>query len=162
MSDLHSTPATAAGKPNKPYPDFPLFPHAAKQWAKKIRGKLHYFGPWADPDGALARYSEQKDALHAGRTLRPDPETLTVKDAGNAFLNHKKALLDAGKLAPLTWVKDKTAAELVVSAFGKKRLAADLGPDDFAALRKKMAARWGGLPPGRHDAMRPVHLPTCP
>jgi hypothetical protein len=28
---------------------------------------MHYFGPWADPDGALAKYDKEKESLHAGR-----------------------------------------------------------------------------------------------
>jgi integrase len=120
-----------------------LFPHAAGVWAKKIRGKLHYFGPWEDPDGALARYEEQKEALHSGRTPRPDPEAVTVKDVCNSFLNHKAALRDAGELAPRTWDEYCDACDLLVKRFGKARLVDDLRPEDFASLRAHMAERWG-------------------
>src|SRR5262245_40992818 len=143
MSDRDSTASPAPDKPAKPYPDFPLFAHAAGYWAKKIRGKLHYFGPWADPDAALAKYLDQKDALHAGRVPRPGPEAVTVKDVVNAFLNHKRTLLDTGELSQWTWRDYKIACDLLVSRFGKNRLAADLSAADFAALRTRMAARWG-------------------
>jgi integrase len=148
MSEKDSTTPSAAdktAKPAKPYPEFPLFPHATGRWAKKIRGRLVYFGPWDDPDGALRRYNEQKEALHAGRKPRPDPDALTVKDAANSFLNTKKALLDAGELSSHTFAKYVTAGEVLVAHIGKARLVADLDPTDFAALREKMARRWGPL-----------------
>src|SRR5580704_14102220 len=96
----NSTSAAISGKPIKPYPDFPLFPHATKRWAKKIRGQLHYFGPWSDPDAALAKYLEQKDALHAGRKPRVEVDGVTVKDVCNAYLNHKQGQVDQRELSP--------------------------------------------------------------
>jgi hypothetical protein len=91
----HSTTRTTADnpapKPAKPYPAFPLIAHPAGQWVKKIRGKLYSFGVWADPDAALKKYFDQKDALHAGRKPRVESEGLTIRDLGNRFLNAKLA-----------------------------------------------------------------------
>jgi integrase len=146
MSKPDSTSALGPGKtpkPTKPYPDFPLFPHATRRWAKKIRGQMHYFGPWSDPDGALKKYLEQKDALHAGRKPPPDAKAITVKDAANAFLNAKMALLESGELSPHTFANYKRAAETLVAHAGKARLVADLDPQTFASLRNKMTKKWG-------------------
>jgi integrase len=143
MTERHSTAPAPCGKPAKPYPEFPLFPHATRRWAKKIRGKMHYFGPWDDADGALKKYLEQKDALHAGRKPRPDGVVVTVKDVANDFLNVKQALVGAGELSQRTWDDYKEACDLLVGQVGRGRLASDLDPSDFTALRNKAAARWG-------------------
>src|SRR5258707_1116248 len=105
MPDTNSTPSTVPGKPTKPNPEFPLTPHPAGYWCKKIRGELHYFGPsWKPGDGvaaataadaALNEYNAQKDALHAGRKPREMTEGTTIKDLANAYLNHKRAKLEA-------------------------------------------------------------------
>ncbi len=58
-------------RPIKPWPDFPLFPHSTGRWAKKIWGKLHYFGPWDDPDGAYRRYLARKEQLAVNETPQP-------------------------------------------------------------------------------------------
>jgi integrase len=151
MTEIHSTPPPPSGKPAKPYPEFPLTAHPAGYWCKKIRGKLHYFGPrWSDAasaaaaaDAALEEHEQQKDVLHSGRKPRPNPESITVKDVANAFLNAKQALLDAGELSPHTFANYQVATDELVAHLGKTRLAADLDPQDFAALRNRMAAKWG-------------------
>jgi integrase len=140
MSETHSTPSA---KPAKPYPEFPLTPHPAGYWCKKIRGKLHYFGPWSDPDAALAKYLEQKDALHAGKTPRPDPEALTVKDVANAFLNAKRQAVEAGELAQRTWLDYRAIMTMLAGGLGKHKGVTTLEPSDFAALKNKLAKRNG-------------------
>jgi integrase len=130
-------------KPRKPYPEYPLTPHPTGRWCKKIRGRLHYFGPISDPDAALAKYLDQKDALHAGRKPRAESDGATVKDVANAFLNAKQALVDAGELSALTWADYKLIAGELLKEVGKGRLVVDLDASDFACLRKRMAKRWG-------------------
>jgi integrase len=149
MPESHPTAPAPSDKPAKPYPDFPLFPHATRRWAKKIKGRMCYFGPWNDPQGALDRYLAQKDDLHAGRTPRPDADAVTVKDAANALLVVKKALVGTGELSPRTFHDYKEVCEAVIIHMGKGRLVSDLHPDDFVSLRTKMAVRWGLLRLGK-------------
>jgi integrase len=139
----HPTKAARADKPAKPYPDFPLFPHAAGYWAKKIRGRMHYFGPWADWQAALQKYLDQKDALHAGRKPRADAGGLTVRELANRFMTGKKVLLDAGEMAPRTWQDYYTTCEGVVKALGQERLVEDLAADDFEQLRGALSKTRG-------------------
>src|SRR5437868_10249183 len=116
MTGANSTTPAPSGKPskpNKPYPDFPLTAHPAGYWCKKIRGKLHYFGPWADPDGALAKYLEQKEALHAGRKPRQVSTGVTVKDVANSFLHAKQEALQAGELSPRTWADYRAIMQMM-------------------------------------------------
>jgi hypothetical protein len=67
-----------------------------------------------DPDGTLTKYEEQMDALHAGRTPRPEPGAPTVKVLANNFLNHKKAKLDNGELTPRTWTDYRKTCTILV------------------------------------------------
>ena len=87
MSEANSTPVALPNKPARPDPDFPLFAHAAGVWARKRGSELHYFSRWDNPDAALARYLDQKEALHASRTprLNSDIQPLKVFATKNCF-----------------------------------------------------------------------------
>ena len=130
-------------KPNKPWKDFPLFPHATGRWVKKIRGKLHYFGPWDNAQAALDKYLDQKDDLHAGRTPRVSTDGLTVMDLCNRFLTSKNHQVDSGEITPRTFADYKTVTDRIVRVFGLKRLVDDLRADDFEQLRADISKTRG-------------------
>ncbi len=106
VKSSHSTseppPRSARVKPAKPYAGFPLFPHATGRWAKKIRGRFVFFGPWADPFGALERYTSQRDALHAGLVARAaaDPAESSASEAGSSNARSRPAFTPNAIRAP--------------------------------------------------------------
>jgi hypothetical protein len=64
-----------------------------------------------------------------------------VKDVANRFLADKHALVESGEMVRRTWDGYRVVVDLLVKEFGKHRAAADLGSDDFTALRSAMAKR---------------------
>lgn len=76
----------------KPYSDFPLTAHPNGQWCKKIRGRLHYFGPLEDWQTALRLCLDQKDDLYAGRKPRTNGDGPTLGLALDKFLSAKMLL----------------------------------------------------------------------
>ncbi len=130
-------------KPKKPYPDFPLFPHANGQWAKKIRGKLHYFG--TDSTAAISKYLEQRDDLQAGRTPRDHSDELTLRDLANYFLAAKRELLDSGELSAYTFADCYRVCQKLIDFFGRDCIVADLRPADFGRLRANLATAKGKI-----------------
>ena len=117
------------GKPDKPYRDFPLYAHASRRWAKKVRGVTRFFGPWDDPDGALNKWLDQRDDLLAGREPRATGDGLTIRTLVNLFLESKEALRDTGELAPRSFADYLVTCKRIVKVFGRGRLVSDLRPD---------------------------------
>lgn len=145
MSKAHSTHLPVQGKPTKPTPDYPLFPHATGRWAKKIRGRMVYFGPWSDPDEALAKYLAEKNDLHAGKTpADTSAEGLAVYQLCAKFLASKKLDREGGLLSPRTFNEYGKTCASICKVFSKQRLVSDLRPADFEKLRSRWVKQgWG-------------------
>lgn len=93
-------------KPRKPNSTFPLTAHPNGQWCKKILGKLHFFGVWADPEAAHQNYLRIAEDLHAGR----EPAVaaigeLTIKELGNQFLFYQMQRVESGQIGG-RWFED--------------------------------------------------------
>jgi integrase len=131
-----------ATKPAKPYKDFPLTAHPAGVWAKKIKGRLYYFGPWSDPDAALAKYRHQVDALQAGREPDPMPQDgqLTMLDLANEFLASKEKMVETGDLSRGMWFDYHRSCGRLLEITGKAKIVEHLKPRDFDDIRAKLAS----------------------
>ncbi|MEN6407632.1 MAG: hypothetical protein ABFC77_14320 [Thermoguttaceae bacterium] len=133
--------STTSSKPGKPYPGFPLFPHQNGQWAKKVRGKLHYFGPWADHQAALARYLTERNDLEAGRSTRVSTtpnDTITVGQMVGLYLDAKKLKVASGEMGEATWKVYESFCVRMLRVWRGSTLAAELGPTDFQKYRNDL------------------------
>src|SRR5262245_26524407 len=113
--------------------DFPLCINGRGYWAKKVRGKVCYFGKVADDpkgDKALKLWNEQKDDLYAGRKPRSDSDGLLVWQLCDRFVQSKDAQLEAGEITQRSRNDYKKTTDGIIKEFGKTRLVTDLGSDD--------------------------------
>lgn len=132
-------PSTKKPKPDKPYADFPLFPHGNGQWAKKIRGRLHYFGPWADHQAAVDEYNRVRDDLYAGRARPPKDSGVELRYAVNAFLTAKEKQVDAEHLLADTLAEYRRTCGRILNCLSAGRSVTTLGVADFTHFREWLA-----------------------
>ena len=138
MTHSTRTRKTLREKPAKPRPDFSSFPHLSGKWCKVIRGHMHYFGRWDDPEGALREYLDVADELHAGRTPTKRKGAVTIKDLCNSFWRHCKSKVEAGDMSPRTFDDYKRVTDRIVRVLGKNASLEGLRPEDFARLRQDL------------------------
>lgn len=128
-------------KPAKPRPDFPLYAHACGRWAKRIKGRVIYFGPWADWQGSLEQYLRERQDWESGADPRRATIGATVGELCNEFRTSKLAQFESGELSKIGLNEYTRTTDMLVAELGKGRPVASLSPGDFRAMRLKLAKR---------------------
>lgn len=125
-----------AVKPKKPSKTFPLFPHANGQWARKILGKVHYFGKWKDIDAALQRYRREHPHLFAG--AEPPITNGTVASVVKTFLETKAAAVETGDLAQRSYDEYEKTCNIVGATLGRSKPVSEISREDLVRLRLQL------------------------
>lgn len=103
-----------------------------KYWAKKIRGKVHYFG--TEYDIAMQEYLRQKPYLESG--VSPPNCQCTVADLLNCFLDHRKKKLDEGTLSKRTYDDYFEVCHLIAASISKLHSIEALTVEHFESIRR--------------------------
>jgi integrase len=161
---MKSTRRKPIEKPVRPE-GYPLFAHDNGRWAKKIRGRMVYFGAWAETrNGRLVRvkdmdasiqaakdeYERQAERLKEGLPkLAADDspgladEPTTIKTLCNRFYRSKEAKLECGDLSERSFRDYTRTMKTLMDYFGKFRRVDSLTPNDFRLLRVSLSKRLG-------------------
>jgi hypothetical protein len=111
------------------------------QYRKKYKGRTLYLG--ADPNKVLEQWLAKTELIEtefsATTTGLTPPSQLTVAQLCNQFLAAREADIASGELAQITFDQYFLYAKRITAFFGRERIVADLGPDDFASLKIDLA-----------------------
>ena len=138
------TAATTQEKPRKPWLGFPLTAHGGGQWAKKINGKRHYFGVWADPDAAYAKFKQQFPYLVHGITPPDDDET--IGKLLNLYDDKKSKALLHKKIGQRTYDEYMAVAKVIGRELGETRVARSVRQLDLERVGDALAIGRNGQP----------------
>lgn len=131
-------------KPAKPRADFPLFPDANGQWAKKVNKKKYYFGSWhEDPTGdtAIANWKNREVGIRAGLdSIRGKGQagSLTLTQLRDEFIASKRAAVASGELSLSTLKGYLYELGLFVKLFPAEGQAGGLQPAHFSLYAKHL------------------------
>jgi len=138
MPRKHSTAEKRPRKPAKPEGS-PLYPYNSGKWAKKIKGKLQYFGRWDNHGAALAEYESVREALDSGVDPSSiDPESFTVADACDYFLESCEHRVKRNDLAARTFADYQTTCKSLTAMLGRDTTVSKLDPPRFRELLKDL------------------------
>ncbi len=143
-------PSPDHGRPAKPYLEFPLFPHKTKRWAKKIKGKTVYFGPWNDWRAALKAYEA---FIVSG--------PITVTEARTKYVAYLESLLASEEVTSrhvnAVWWTLKRFEKIV----GGTKLIGNLGASDYSRWRVELGKTNKAMALGNHVRKVRAFLKWC-
>lgn len=123
-----------------------LFAHRNGQWAKKIRGRMCYFGVVADPAAALARYQAEGPSLHRGEGIEHSRAIcdagLSVEHAVNAWLAWQLSRVESGDLTRATFRDYRMVGQWIGDAVGWATACGTLTPAVWSAARAELGRRY--------------------
>lgn len=156
MTVAQSTKVRPVRKPSKPYASFPLFPHTTGRWAKKVAGKMWFYGRWGRKQGPEIVPVEDVEASAAEAKIEFDrcwpyhskgldapakDEGLapTMRDLCNQFLASKQNRVKTGELSLHSFAEYRRTTDTLIEHFGKQCRLDSLRPADFEKFRAELA-----------------------
>jgi len=117
-----------------------LFRHQNGQYAKKIRGKLYYFG--TNEADALKRYWAERDDLQAGRHPQRVSGDVTVEYMVDAYIVRCEKRVKVGVLSGVSLADYRRVGELLKKHLGSNSDPTLLTPAVFTDFYLKMVAKY--------------------
>lgn len=114
--------------------DCPLFLHRNGQWAKKVRGRLLYFG--TDLDAALKKWATEKDYHLAGLTPPKRSDAPTVEELANVFYDQQLAQAQRGLVSERHVAAIKTTLANFLDIVGRDATLDTMQPMHWAQVRQ--------------------------
>ncbi len=115
----------------------PPYLHPSGQWAKKIDGKMHYYGK--DQEAALLAWNKQQSYVASDITPPPRGSCPTLAELGNVYADFMRRAIDAGELSSRTSTEYTKSIRRFVAIAGADCRVDALRPIDFGAIKEKLA-----------------------